>query len=163
MRSLSQWLHDEGAFGWNWRHLLTHPWILAQEWYYHTKWFLQRGWRGWADNDAWSMDYYLSRIVPEMIASQYTDPQGTPIALFQESDMAEDGNPRLEAAEMRHKEWRAILNEIREGFLAHRAAQDLDFYVKDDPTGNLIRQTLLQAKADKGLQLFTKYFGSLWN
>ena len=35
--------------------------------YCEIKWFLQRGRRGWADRDTWSMDSYLERVIPGML------------------------------------------------------------------------------------------------
>jgi hypothetical protein len=156
-------LREYGLFGWNYLHLMTHPWLLPKEWWYHTKWFLQRGWRGWADCDAWSIDYYISRIVLEMMEAQYVDSMGIPGVLFVEQDLDQDGNPTKEACDRRHAEWLAILSDIREGFRAHRAIQDFDFWDSSDVSGSLVEQKELQSIADRGLQLFAKYFGSLWN
>lgn len=163
MRTPLKWLRDEGAFGWNYLHLLKNPWLLPKEWYYHTKWFIQRGHRGWADCDAWSIDYYISRIMVEMLEAQYKDPQGTPMAMFVEGDLQPDGNPTDEACKIRHEQWKVILDKINVGFQCHRRLCDLDFWNADDPTSSFIREKTLRNMADEGLALFAKYFGNLWN
>ncbi len=47
------------------------------------KWFIQRGRRGWADCDTWSIDYYLNRIMPEMLESLARNYHGHPVNLSQ--------------------------------------------------------------------------------
>lgn len=49
--------------------------------YREIKWFIQRGYRGWADCDVWSIDYYLNRIMPEMLERLAKTKCGHPIGL----------------------------------------------------------------------------------
>ena len=51
----------------NWQYHVTHPWEAIKEVYQDIKWFCQRGYRGYADCDAWAVDDYLSRLIPEML------------------------------------------------------------------------------------------------
>lgn len=163
MRTPLKWLKEEGVFGYNYWYLMLHPWKIFYWGYRYSYWFFQRGRRGWADCDAWGMDYYLSRIIDEMLEAQYKDPQGTPMSVFEEGDIAPDGNPTDVASKMRHEQWKAILYKIQTGFKAHLRLCDLDFWDSNDHTGSLVRQHALQRQEAEGLALFTKYFGSLWN
>lgn len=44
---------------------LLRPWEFFKDTYREIKSFLQRGYRGYADNDVWGLDEYLSRVISE--------------------------------------------------------------------------------------------------
>lgn len=46
-------------------------------------WFIQRGLRGWADCDTWSIDWYLNRIMPEMLERLAERKIGAPFGIGQ--------------------------------------------------------------------------------
>lgn len=48
---------------------------------YQVKWFLQRGKRGWADCDAWSIDAYILLITGEMLERLAKTKYGSPIGV----------------------------------------------------------------------------------
>jgi|SRR5579885_2595555 len=47
----------------------AHHWLLHEAWW-DMRAFYQRGRRGWADQDAASLDYYVARITWEMLEAQ---------------------------------------------------------------------------------------------
>ena len=44
---------------------LLRPWEFFKDTYREIRSFLQRGYRGYADNDIWGLDEYLSRVISE--------------------------------------------------------------------------------------------------
>ncbi len=126
-----------GLFGWNYWHLLTHPWALAEECYYHTKWFCQRGWRGYADCDVWGLDTYLSMWLPEALESLRTHVHGHP-------------------AGMTPKSWDRALKRMQTGFREARKIQDFHYRDADEA-----RAAILRMKQD--LRIFVNHFLELWD
>ncbi len=49
----------------SWKWYLTHPWEICEEFYSEIKYFLQRGWRGYADCDVWGFDLYLTELMAD--------------------------------------------------------------------------------------------------
>jgi len=45
---------------------------------FDVKCFIQRGRRGWSEKDVWSVDDYLTRIIPEMLRELAKNPMGCP-------------------------------------------------------------------------------------
>src|SRR5258708_21045784 len=74
-------LKQYGLFGWNYQYLLLHPWVIVQESYYQAKWFIQRGWRGYADCDVWGLDSYLAGWMPEALERLQKNKLGYPIGM----------------------------------------------------------------------------------
>jgi len=101
------------------------------------KWFIQRGRRGYADCDTWSLDSYLLSWLPEAIGQ------------IKKATMA---NP----AGITYKEWIAILNKMINGFKAGRKLEDYNNWgVKEYQS--------LMGKLQESLKLFAKYFIHLWD
>jgi hypothetical protein len=110
-----------------------HKYVMAL--YDKAKWFIQRGYRGYADCDAWSLDYYLAGWMPAAIKYLEENKHGTPIG-------------------MTPKGWATRLRIMREGF---EAVKEMD----EIPNRNRYRQ--LKRKMDKGLRLFAGHFLCLWD
>lgn len=111
-----------------------------------TKSFFQRGWRGWADEDTWSFDYYLAKVITGGLKQLKKYHSGIPVDIYKKYGDAEA-----------NKEWNKILDQIVEGF-------DLSIFLVDNP-GQLNHQEEMEAKKiiNKGFDLFKKYFNSLWD
>lgn len=124
-----------GLFGWNYWHLVTHPWKLAEEIYYYAKWFIQRGHRGYADCDVWGLDYYLAGWMPEALRRLEMNKFGHPVG-------------------MTRKGWDTRLRIIREGF---EAAKEMDELPGAD------HYKVLKRRMDKGLKMFAAHYLSLWD
>jgi hypothetical protein len=130
---------DRGLFGYNYRHVVTHFWIIPGEAYRRVKWFVQRGWRGYSDRDTWSIDWFLMRILPNMIDELRKNTHGCPVDLTPEK-------------------WDEILATIATGFRANMRLMDLDY----DPE-NPIQKKCLTEQSDKAFRLFVRHFHSLWD
>ena len=151
-----RYLREQGIFGWNYLHVLTHPWIIVRESYYRTKWFLQRGWRGYSDRDNWSIDYYLNSWLPAALRG-LKNGHGYPVDMFPlEYQLSSDDIP-TEVCEAAYKKWQDILESMAKGFEASAALSD-ELPLPDSP-----RHAELTRAMDLGLQLFTKHYFSLWD
>lgn len=128
-------LKEYGLFGWNYRYLLTHPWIIIRESYDSVKYFIQRGWRGYSDRDLWSLDAYLASWMPAALAHLGRTKRGTPIG-------------------MTPKGWDTRLRIMREGFEAANALGDIP---STEESKRLKRQM------DRGLKMFAECFLNLWD
>lgn len=156
VRTPMKWLKDEGLFGWNWWYLLTHPWIILKEAYYHTKWFLQRGHRGYSDQDSWSIDGYLNSWMPQAIRELKVG-WGYPIQvyleLFPEDDIEKVNEAHTAIAQAR---WHEILETIAMGFEAGKKISEYEFEGPNELNA-------LETQLNKGLRLFSTYYLNFWS
>jgi hypothetical protein len=107
--------------------------------YREIKSFFQRGWRGYADSDIWSFDWYLRIVLSNGLKKFRKDPTGYP-------GHGEANTP---------KKWKKILKEMESGF---RAVLE-----EDEKTGFGPKMNAAYKKEDKSLKLLSKWFGSLWD
>lgn len=103
------------------------------------KWFIQRGRRGWADCDLWSLDEYLAQWLPDALLKLKEDVHGWPEG---------PDCPTFES-------WQQILVEMADGF---KAEQELGEGILDEKERDKINK-----RKEKGLNLFVKYFSALWD
>lgn len=109
------------------------------------KWAFQRAIRGYSNKDVWSIDYFLCDIMPKMLRKLAKDSFGCP------TDLYDNKNKEDEC----HK-WLKVLEKMAEGFEAGQKINDMDF-------DNEQERKKLEKKFDKGMDLFKKYFFSLWD
>lgn len=123
--------------------------------------FIQRGRRGWADSDVWSVDEYLCRILPPMLRKIKEGNVGCPCSLY---DRKAKNNEC-------HK-WEEILEEMAQGFEAHDSMTQgfgCNEWKKHKSGSGMImtydkkKAKLLEEKYNRGMELFVKYFGALWD
>lgn len=79
------------------RYYIAHPLELIRECVDNARWFIQRGKRGYADCDVWSLDYYLSGWLPKALREHKNNSQSYPKGLTQ-------------------KKWQAMLEKMAKGF-----------------------------------------------
>lgn len=101
------------------------------------KWFFQRGMRGYADCDTWSLDYYISKWLPKALKDLSDRKIGHP-------GMIKD-----------LKTWRKILKEMAAGFQAD--------YDSEENYLSRKKELAAQKKLEKSLKLFSKYYKNLWD
>jgi len=155
MKTLYKYLRDEGLFGYNYWYLIQHPWKVPYESYYRIKWFIQRGYRGYADCDNWDLGYYLARWMPQAIRNLKKG-IGTPgsvlCALYPKK--IEYTTQEYETASMM---WQDILEQIAMGFEAiNKQAEELNW--PDSP-----RAKFLDSLVAQGMKQFVKYYQNLWD
>ena len=126
-------LMNYGLFGWNYWHLIRNPHVIFRELWDRAVAFAQRGYRGYADRDIWSLDSYLLSWLPQAIRQLRKDSNGYPTKL----------SPR---------QWAKILTDMADGLEQGRKLQD-----------GLSHYHIRKSKFDKSMGLFAKYFLNLWD
>jgi hypothetical protein len=114
---------------------IIHPHKLIEAWYYRIKWFIQRGYRGYADCDVWSLEWYLAGWMPEALDRLASIKHGHPFG-------------------MTEKGWNTRLKIMRDGFSAVREMEGIPL-TKD--------YKKLNRRVIKGLRLFAEHYLSLWD
>lgn len=130
-------LKNYGIFGWNYYCLIFHPWMIFNEAYYQVKWFIQRGRRGYADCDVWSLDYYLAGWLPKALTH------------LQDNNISHPTG-------MTSKGWKTRLEIMKQGFLAVQKMNDI-------PCPSTKELLKLKRIMDKGVKMFGEHFQSLWD
>jgi hypothetical protein len=108
--------------------------------------FYQRGKRGYADSDAWGIDWYLNSFMPELLMTMIDPKKG-------------GGNsyPSWGKGARTYKEWHETVKKIAKGFEAGRKLQN-DFFDISKGKG-----LALKKQQDEGLKLFVKWYDALWD
>jgi len=128
--------HSPFDMGYNYAHYFRAPHTFVRDLYNQVKWFIQRGQRGYADCDIWSLDFYLSKWMPAALKRLETNNIGHPFG-------------------MTRRGWNTRLRIMREGF---EAAHEIGDKMPDRHELNR-----LERKMNKGLKMFAKHFLSLWD
>src|SRR5258706_1254876 len=87
--------------------------------------FYQRGKRGYADQDCWGIDWYLSDIVPKMLRT-----------MIDRKKHGGNSYPGYSKGGKTYKEWHETGKKITQGFEAQRDLYDLDYYVIGEDAHN---------------------------
>lgn len=141
-------------FGYNARYILIHPNIFFGELWLRIKWAWQRVFRGYDDRVIWSVDYYLSSMIPKWMNELKNNDDGVPSSLFVGLEKDESGNPTDESIEIARVKWNEILTDIGKGFAAYN---EMNMYLCDDE-----KIDELKIIFNHGFDLFKKYFSDLW-
>ena len=125
----------------------------------YTKFFIQRGRRGWSDQDAWSIDYWLvDNLIPMLKRIRY-DRTGTPMNFFRKKDgVDKHGNPTDGAQVLADKRYDEVLDKIIYGLKCAKALQELDYDYKDKN-----KTKLLNKRVEKTFTLIGKHLFTLWD
>jgi hypothetical protein len=154
--------HDHiGPFLGRWkRRLWATPLRLRQ-----VRWFVQRGRRGWADSDAWSLDDYLCRVAGESVAHLRKTTRSHPCGIG-EGDCS--GRPGPEWDTLRtcncEQAWNDILDRISGPLLAWRTRWDLPGgHDKDSRAACTEAEKKITDDAADALRLLAGHLPSLWD
>lgn len=142
-----------------WTKILHFPIDLYRE----TKWFIQRGKRGFSDRDVWDVDFYLSKIIPQML-KQLRETQ----TILPTWDY---GN---EPEELAQKRWNTILDDIIYTFETEYKLSESDLLYATSKNRNKLEKTgkdigipvMTKKECEryrKGWYYFQKHFKSLWD
>jgi hypothetical protein len=104
--------------------------------------FIQRGIRGWANEDTWDFDIYLAKIISEGITYLKKNKSGIPCDLAEKYD-----------DEKALKERDKRLDKIIDAFKFHLIWVELNRSLTKEE----------YKKYQEGLKLFIKYMGDLWD
>jgi hypothetical protein len=97
--------------------LIYRIWDKIYSFPYQIKWFIQRGRRGWSDDDVLGLDYYLASWLPDALREFKKSKTSCPIGYFDEN--ASGG----EECHLFDDE----LDKMIEGFEAARRVQNHEF------------------------------------
>jgi hypothetical protein len=122
----------------NYAGYLYRPHEYAIDLYNQARWFIQRGSRGYADCDVWSIDGYLNGWLPKALRRLATNKIGHPIG-------------------MTMKGWQTRLETMADGFDAAREIQDMTYEPKS------IGGRLAWGRFHRGMKLFHEHYFSLWD
>jgi hypothetical protein len=114
--------------------------------YREIRWGIQRWRRGYSDRDVWSMDHFLSSVIPPAFRQLRSELHGVPGHIAEKHDSVD------EAA----VEWGEILEKIAAGFEAWHT-------LFEECPRDWNRRDELQAKFDEGARLFVEHFGAFWD
>ena len=98
------------------------------------RWFIQRGRRGYSDQDLWSLDCYLASWLPSALRAY-----------------GHGGHP----SQLTHEQWKTILETMATGFEAHHRM------IAECPTRE--EEVELEKKSRRARRLFAVWFGYLWD
>ncbi len=104
--------------------------------------FVQRGRRGWSDEDVWSLNTHLAEVIAGLCERLAEQRHGCPSRLVESGDV-DAGCDR----------WAEILWEIADGFRAFADADGVDFGLEPGASRRL----------DRSLTLLGEWFGDLWD
>lgn len=166
-------------------------WATPRGAYREIKWFIQRGRRGWADCDTWSLDNYLDRMMPGALHYLKEHKHGVPCGMFEPEDCEQDpnspnyGQSTKEGFARAEARWEAIMDKMIAGFAAHKRIGDLDYdnelgpYPFGRPAGvsadawtkvkderHLALKVLEERDRgifEEGVALFVRHYNSLWD
>jgi hypothetical protein len=134
----------------NYAYYLLHPHRYFIELFDNTKWFIQRGYRGYADCDVWSIDWHLTEYMPKALRDLRDQVHGTP--LIDTGRPSDWENPDTLTME----EWKATIDRLAQTFVEARKLQDMDYTTIEDITA-------ARERVKKGLDMFNEYFFNLWD
>lgn len=122
-----------------WTYIIGFPHNISYfiHWIYYS-W--QRAFRGYSEYDTWSVDRYLSEIIPEMIIKLIENQKGSPEGVS-------------------ITEWEIILQGIREGFVAATRINNCEY--EDGKEKEQYHKDL--EVFNKGMDLLKEHFFYLWD
>jgi hypothetical protein len=149
-------IFPHGIYVYRASHMLFRPWKILDYTWDEVRYAWQRVFRGWDDTVAWSLDWYLAKMIPVWLKELKKNRHGLPGTIFEDKDLDEIGNSTPEGEIRAEIKWNDILDKIIHGFevyaeLEHLVFTDLKEYEKD------------KEAFEEGFDLFRKYFGNFWD
>lgn len=132
---LTQYAPPGGDYNYAYYLYQPHKYVVAL--YYQAKWFIQRGRRGYADRDVWSIDWYLCNWMPQALEDLKRTSHGHPIGMSQ-------------------KTWEGKLDRMINAFKIARKIQDYDYV-------NRAEYTVALKQFRKDFNVFKTHFFGLWD
>ena len=133
---------------------------LLQHWIelkYRVMFFIQRGRRGWCDEDTWAIDFWLLRNLIPMLERLRIDPIGPPMNMYRKKDgVDKNGYPTINADRLAEQRWYNLLGEILYGLKCAKKIQD----------ERLLDKELMKRLTDsyqRSFKLIGKYLFSMWD
>jgi hypothetical protein len=124
-------------------------WKFPLDCYNEVRYFIQRGYRGYSDRDAWAFDDYLAKVISKGVEHLRLIKHGWP------------GDPMTE------EEWDRILKDIVEGFELYMTQENLFFEdcrsesLSNEDINNRAKERI--DKINAAMEYFNKYYCHLWD
>jgi hypothetical protein len=112
----------------------------------NVRWASQRVRRGYSDRDTWSLDYFLTTIIPPAVRQLSEEMHGVPSAIVAQHDSIDTAM----------RAWREVLSQIADGFEARMKLTE-DMFVSES------ERSELEARWTRGAVLFIAHFEALWD
>jgi hypothetical protein len=125
---------------------LRWKWNSISNAYYETKWFVQTIFRGYSDRDCWDIDHYIARKALPVLKKFIKNLHGYPSNLCNHP-------PEVSCEDFgctAFCRWHLIVGKIIEAF---------EYIIEDDYMYDSYKQRTIE----EGLDLFRKYYFSLWD
>jgi hypothetical protein len=160
MNQISKFLKkidDKGLFGYRTSYVLLRPHKLIEEIALRIKWAYQRVYRGWDDTAVWSVDIWLSEMMPDILSALLKSKQGTPFMCF--DGMEPKNKDRQEYSDEQYKMARLKYEmEILTMIAGFQSAQKLISDFPQEPERDRLEKIFVA-----GMNSFHKYFFTLWD
>ncbi len=137
----------------NYHYYLTHPFTYFGDAWDKVRWFYQRGSRGYADCDVWSIDWHLTSYMGKALRDLSQQVHGTPIIDTGRPLNPDDPND-IDTFTM--EEWKATILYIAETFDEARRVQEMEY-------DTIEQYQAAHKRIQQGLSMFSEYFFSLWD
>jgi len=136
---MPKWMteHSPKYGDYNYAYYLYHPHSYVGTLIRKTQWFFQRGTRGYADCDVWSLDGYILGWLPNALDQLRKECHGYPCDLSPES-------------------WDYILEKMADGLKAESKWCGLDYETERERIG-------LQRRGKDGMRLLFERWHDLWD
>lgn len=118
--------------------------------------FIQRGFRGWADEDTWDFDIYLAKIISEGLTHLKENNQGCPGDIYEKYNKQKKFTQK-QKDKLAMGEWNTVLNIIIRGF---SLVPEL-FEAKVFKNKKLVNSYMYEL--ERAFDFFKKYYFSLWD
>ena len=150
-------LFPSGIFGWRFTHIIVRPHKMLSEIFLRMKWAFQRVYRGWDDRAVWSVDIWLSEMLPPILRRLKVVKHGIPFMFLPKEVDPADG----------YSEQQLKVASEAYGVEIELLATGLERINRMDdpiPDGADFKDVMVQRQADfeKTMQLFTKLMFTLW-
>lgn len=150
-------LFPSGLFGYSLRYIFLRPHIIIKEIGLRIKWAYQRVVRGWDDRAVWSIDVWLSEMLPPMIHKLRTGKNGVPFIFLPDYvDGKEFSNYQIEISSRIYLEQLKMLAKGIEdiGKISDPVPDGVDFKEEHERR---------QKNFEETMRLFTKLMFTLWD
>lgn len=147
-----------GLFGYAPHYSLTHPHVLFMDFMREIKWAYQRVNRGWDDRAAWSVDYWLNAMLPDVLSQLKKYNHGTPMQFYDGLEHDENWSYDDKADDIARNRWNAELDKMILGFISAKKLDNVDYDYKDPE-----QEKNLRILFNEGMKSFIDNYESLWD
>ena len=123
---------------------------------YEVKWAYQRVVRGWDDRASWSLDYWMTENVLEILKVLKKDKHGSPNPMFDGLPYEDEETYSYsdESYKIAEERWNIEIDKMIAGFEAAKKMQEWE---------NINEYKQLEKTFQEGMASFVKYYFNLWD